>query len=163
MRLRELKDQGRPARGTGGDDVHKSVGFNFKFTDLQAAVGLGQLKDLRSRLDRMRSIYRGYSECLSGIKDISILPFDIEGGEVPQWSDALFERRDELCGHLAARGIFCRRFWHPLHTQAPYRMSDDKFPNSMKQIPHAMWLPSAFTLSDAEVKSVSDEIRNFFA
>jgi perosamine synthetase len=163
VRLRELKDQGRPVRGTGGDDAHNSVGFNFKFTNLQAAVGLGQLKDLQRRLGRMRSIYGGYAEGLRGVKGISVLPFCIEGGEVPQWTDALVDRCDELYDHLAAKGIRSRRFWHPLHTQTPYRMPEDRFPNSAKQIPHAMWLPSAFTLSDAEVMTVCDEIREFLA
>ena len=45
-RLIQLKDQGRPARGTGGADTHVSVGFNFKYTNLQAAVGLAQLDRL---------------------------------------------------------------------------------------------------------------------
>jgi perosamine synthetase len=162
-RLRELKDQGRPVRGTGGDDSHNSVGFNFKFTNVQAAVGLGQLKDLQRRLGRMRSNYRGYAEGLQGVKGISVLPFCIEGGEVPQWTDVLVDRCDELYDHLATKGIRCRRFWHPLHTQTPYRMSGNSFPNSVKQVPRAMWLPSAFTLSDADVMNVCDEIRKFLA
>src|ERR1700730_4776392 len=74
-RLRELKDQGRSVRGTGGDDSHGSVGYNFKFTNLQAAVGLGQLKDLPRRLDRMRSIYQVYAKELKGVPGISVLPF----------------------------------------------------------------------------------------
>ena len=69
----------------------------------------------------MRSIYRQYAEGLSGIKGISVLPFCIEGGEVPQWTDAIVDRRHELYGHLTARGIYGRRFWHPLHSQTPYR------------------------------------------
>jgi perosamine synthetase len=162
-RLRELKDQGRPVRGTGGDDTHASIGYNFKFTNMQAAVGLGQLKDLQRRLARMRSIYQGYEAGLRGVKGISVLPFCIEGGEVPQWTDVLVERRDALYDHLAARGIFGRRFWHPLHTQKPYQMPSDRFPRSTKQIPHAMWLPSAFTLSDADVATVCDVIREFLA
>jgi perosamine synthetase len=40
-RLRELKDQGRAVRGTGGDDVHATVGYNFKFTNVQAAWNEG--------------------------------------------------------------------------------------------------------------------------
>ena len=50
-RLYELKDQGRRVRGSGGDDLHPVMGFNFKFTDLQAAVGLAQLEafDARTR------------------------------------------------------------------------------------------------------------------
>jgi perosamine synthetase len=158
-RLRELKDQGRPVRGTGGDDVHNSIGYNFKFTDLQAAIGLAQLGDLRRRLDKMKSIYRGYADGLGGIPGISILPCSID--EVLQWTDVLVDRRDELFEHLVARGIHGRRFWHPLHTQIPYRMSDDQFPHATKQVPHAMWLPSALTLSDADVASICEEIRDF--
>jgi perosamine synthetase len=159
VRLRELKDQGRPGRGTGGDDAHNSIGYNFKFTNLQAAVGLGQLCDLSRRLERMRAIYRGYAEGLRGVRGISILPFCIEGGEVPQWTDVLVEHRDELYDQLVARGIRGRRFWHPLHTQVPYRAADGRFPNSTKLVPHAMWLPSAFTLSEADVAAVCREIR----
>ncbi|MCG6533770.1 MAG: DegT/DnrJ/EryC1/StrS family aminotransferase, partial [Syntrophales bacterium LBB04] len=75
-RLRELKDQGRPVRGTGGDDIHASIGFNFKLTNLQAAVGLGQLNYLDSRLERQRrtyEIYRNELQCLQGVR---IFPFD---------------------------------------------------------------------------------------
>jgi perosamine synthetase len=163
VRLRELKDQGRPVRGTGGADVHDSVGFNFKFTNLQAAVGLGQLKDLPRRVGRMRSIYKGYAKGLRGVEGISVLPFCIEGGEIPQWTDVLADRCDDLYAHLAAKEIHGRRFWHPLHTQRPYRMPASRFPNSAKQIPRAMWLPSAFTLSDADVMTVCDVIRGFLA
>ena len=161
VRLRELKDQGRPVRGTGGDDQHESIGYNFKFTNLQAAVGLAQLTRLPSRLAQMRNIYRGYAEGLSGIEGLSVLPFDIERGEVPQWADVLVDRCGELHAHLAAKGMRGRRFWHPLHTQAPYRLPDSEFPNSSRQIPRAMWLPSAFTLCDADVKAVCAEICDF--
>jgi len=54
-----------------------------------------------------------------------------------------------------------RRFWHPLHTQKPYQTSGHRLPHSVKQIPRAMWLPSAFTLSDAQVRTVCEEIRGF--
>lgn len=161
IRLRELKDQGRPVRGSGGDDAHNSIGYNFKFTDLQAAVGLAQLRDAPRRIERMRSIYCGYREGLRGVEGISVLPFRVEEGEVPQWTDALVKHRDELYDHLAKRGMRCRRFWHPIHTQPPYHASADYFPNSARQIPRAMWLPSAFTLSDEDVASVCAEIRHF--
>ena len=161
VRLRELKDQGRPARGTGGDDTHNSVGYNFKFTNLQAAIGLAQLKDLPRRADRMRKIYQGYRDGLRGVAGIAVIPFHIEEGELPQWTDVLADQRDALYDHLASHGIRGRRFWHPLHTQAPYRRPSQEFPNSTREIPHAMWLPSAFVLSDEEVAAVCAEIRSF--
>jgi dTDP-4-amino-4,6-dideoxygalactose transaminase len=82
---------------------------------------------------------------------------------VPQWTDVFVERRDALYDQLLARRICGRRFWHPLHTQAPYRASDELFPNSTKLVPHAMWLPSAFTLSDADVTAVCGEIQEILA
>lgn len=161
VRLRELKDHGRPVRGTGGDDVHHSVGYNFKLTNLQSAVGLGQLTALQQRLERQKQIYRIYADNLRGLTGITLPGFHLETGEVPLWTDALVERRNELDQYLQQRGAHCRRFWFPIHTQPPYRLSDDNFPNSTKVIPHAIWLPSAFTLSDDDIKTVCSWIREF--
>ena len=161
-RLRELKDQGRPSRGTGGDDLHNSIGYNFKFTDLQAAVGLGQLSYLKRRLARMKSIYRAYVNGLEGVKGISLFKSNLEKGEIPQWTDALAERRDGLDAYLRAKGIDCRRYWFPVHRQKPYRIADRHFPESTRLSPRALWLPSAFTMSDSDVKRVCKHIRKFF-
>ncbi|MBU0881293.1 MAG: DegT/DnrJ/EryC1/StrS family aminotransferase, partial [Candidatus Omnitrophica bacterium] len=162
VRLRELKDQGRPKRGTGGDDRHDSIGYNFKFTDLQAAVGLGQLKYLKIRLGAMKKINARYRKNLDGLDEASLFDIDTKNGEVPQWTDGLFARRDELDSYLEESNIGCRRFWFPLHTQIPYRQPDVKFPVSTKLAPKAMWLPSAFTMSGTDVDRVSDSIRKFY-
>lgn len=161
VRLKELKDQGRPKRGTGGDDIHGSLGYNFKFTDLQAAVGLGQLKYLRPRLSQMKRNHLIYRERLSGLKGFSLLGFDVHGGEIPQWTDAIVEDRGSLDSYLAGRGIRCRRFWFPLHTQKPYKLSHRNFPSSTELSPKALWLPSAFTLSDADVAYACEHIAGF--
>jgi len=58
-RLRELKDQGRLYGGTGGDDLHPVIGFNFKFTDLQAAVALPQLDEVEQSLRRLAARHPG--------------------------------------------------------------------------------------------------------
>jgi perosamine synthetase len=162
VRLRELKDQGRPVRGTGGNDVHDRIGFNFKLTNLQAAVGMAQLARLDARLERLASIYREYRRGLDGIGQLQLLPFDVDGGESPQWIDALAERRDGLVEHLARFEIDCRPFWFPVHTQQPYRHSDQDFPNAMRVVPRALWLPSALSLSDEDVRTVCRRIREFY-
>lgn len=162
LRLRELKDQGRPARGTGGDDKHNAIGYNFKFTDLQAALGLGQLTYLKSRINRMKEIYMRYIKGLEGVEGISLLRFDIRGGEVPQWTDAVTEQRDSLDAYLRSRGIECRRYWFPVHTQMPYKLPDRGFPNSTRFSPKALWLPSAFTMSNSDIDIVCGHIKRFF-
>ena len=161
VRLRELKDQGRPVRGTGGDDVHHSVGFNFKLTNLQAAVGLAQLAYLPERVERLKQMYRRYVEGLGGLDGIRLPGFRLETGESPQWVDAVVERRDDLDRYLLSRNIHCRRFWFPLHTQGPYRRPDDEFPNSTRVASRALWLPSAFTLSDGDIDTVCGSIQEF--
>ena len=162
-RLRELKDQGRPVRGTGGDDPHPRVGYNFKLTNLQAAVGLGQLDFLSARAHRLREHYRIYRERLDGLSQLEWPGFALSEGETPQWVDVLVrERRDELDQFLAARNMGCRRFWLPLHTQPPYLQPAARFPISSRVGPSALWLPSAFTLTDQDILDVSAAIRAFF-
>jgi perosamine synthetase len=162
LRLRELKDQGRPKRGTGGDDIHVSIGYNFKFTNLQAAVGLAQLSYLDQRINKLKQIYQAYVEGLQGLKEISLVGFNLKGGESPQWIDVLVEQRDALDCYLQEEGISCRRFWFPMHTHPPYQQPDEKFPNSTFLVTKALWLPSAFTLTDADISKVCHHIRKFF-
>jgi perosamine synthetase len=161
VHLRQLKDQGRASRGTGGDDLHPVVGFNFKLTNLQAAVGLGQLSKLKARITRIKQSYRLYKERLSGLPGIKVLGFAIDSGEVPQWVDVLVEERDELDRALSANDIHCRRFWHPIHRQKPYALPDEQFPNSTALAKKALWLPSAFTLIDSDIELVCREIESF--
>lgn len=160
--LRMLKDQGRPERGSGGDDIHYIRGYNFKFTNLQAAVGLGQLNYFNTRIKRMREIYQLYEKELKSIKELSIFPCNIDNDAVPQWTDIAVERRDELVDYLKDRNIDSRKYWIPIHQQTPYKLSDDEFPNSTRLSRQALWLPSAFTLSDNDIRFVCDSIKEFY-
>jgi perosamine synthetase len=91
-----------------------------------------------------------------------LLPFDVDRGESPQWIDALADRRDGLVEYLARFEIDCRPFWFPIHTQQPYRRPDRDFPNALRVVPRALWLPSALSLSDEDVQTVCRRIREFY-
>jgi perosamine synthetase len=158
-RLREVKDHGRATTGTGGDDLHPVVGYNFKMTNMQAAVGLAQLTELTNRAERQKAIYRRYVEQLRDVPGITLPGFALDRGECPQWVDAVVEQRAALCRQFDDAGIGYRRFWLPIHTQTPYREADDRFPNTMWLAERAMWLPSAFTLTDADIDLVCQHIR----
>ncbi len=161
-RLRQIKDQGRPAHSSGTDDIIPSVGYNFKLTNLQAAVGLGQLETLDWRMERLARNYRFFDERLAEIDGIVIPGFRVDEGELPLWTDVLAERRDELADFLKARGIDCRRFWIPIHTQPSFRAGDKAFPNTIAAMPKALWLPAAFNLTDSELDYVCFHIRAFY-
>ena len=163
VRLRQLKDQGRPVRGTGGDDHHPKVGYNFKLTNIQAAVGLGQLETIDARMDHVRHVRRLYERHLAGQNGITLLPAPMDRGALPLWVDAIVEGRDGLAGYLQARAIDCRAYWHPIHTQPCYKAGDAGFPNATRLLPRAVWLPSAFGMSDDQVRLVCGHIGDFLA
>jgi len=162
VRLREVKDQGRPVRGTGGNDVHASIGFNFKLTNLQCAVGIAQLERLDKRVRQLGDLYRAYRTALAGIEQLQLLPFDVDAGETPQWVDALAEDRDKLVEYLDASGIQCRPFWYPIHTQQPYAQPSSRFPVSTELAAKAVWLPSALSITAEDVAIVASRIREFY-
>ena len=62
-----LKDFGRSG---GGNDVHEMIGFNFKFTDIQAVIGIVQMGKLGWRVNRMKEIYSRYKKNLSNISEV---------------------------------------------------------------------------------------------
>jgi perosamine synthetase len=153
-RLRELKDQGRPVRGTGGNDAHPSLGFNFKMTNLQAAMGLAQLESFEERRKHQCEMYRVYCQGLAANSAVQLAQFRLESGEYPLWVDALVEGRDSLHDYLLAHNVQTRKYWLPVHTQPVFRTSDTGFENSLHVGRHGLWLPSALKLTMDEIREV---------
>ena len=156
-RLRELKDQGRRKGGTGGDDEHPVLGFNFKFTDLQAAVALAQFDEIEQRLARAVQRDMAFRERLSNRPRLSLPPMS-ETGEVRQWTDVLVEDRAKLSAGLDAERIGSRNFWFPLHRQPPYAAAESAFANSVAISAQGLWLPSRLDMSQSDIERVCDLI-----
>lgn len=156
--LRELKDQGRRHGGSGGDDIHPVLGFNFKFTDLQAAVSLAQFDEIEERLSAAVSRDQAYVEYLANQPGLTLPPIE-EPGEVRQWTDILVQERFRVMAALDAANIGCRAFWHPLHHQGPYRDEDDAaFSNAVDISRRGLWLPSRFDMTEAQIERVCSVI-----
>jgi perosamine synthetase len=156
-RLRELKDQGRGKGGTGGDDVHPVLGFNFKFTDLQAAVALAQFEEIEQRLARAVRRDEAYRERLSNQPGLRLAAMS-EPGEVRQWTDVLIDHRAKIVTALEAEQIGSRNFWFPLHRQEPYRAADSAFVNSIAISERGLWLPSRLDMGEAETDRVCEVV-----
>lgn len=159
-RLLELKDQGRRFQGTGGNDLHPVMGYNFKLTNLQAAVGIAQLESLSRRLSQARKRDRWYQEELSGCPGIVLPSLRNKDGEVAQWADILADDRKRIQLVLSKCNIGFRPFWYPLHTQRPYLMSSRKFSSASSVSRCGLWLPSSFDLTRKQVENVSYLIRS---
>lgn len=161
QRLKQLKDHGRPIRGTGGDDEHPTLGYNFKLTNLQAAMGLAQLEQFQMRLAHQRDVYEIYRTELEGVPGLRLPGFNTEHGERPQWVDVYVDGRDSLHDFLLARDIHSRKFWFPLHSQTPYKQTDERFQGSIAVSRNALWLPSPLTMNRQDQLTVCRVIREW--
>ena len=72
-------------RKTDGNDNYSSIGFNFKFTDLQAVLGISQMRDLDWRIKKKRQIFNIYWKYLSNNKNIKMIEF--KNNETPWFID----------------------------------------------------------------------------
>lgn len=156
-RLRRLKDFGR---AQGGTDVHDSIGFNFKFTELQACVGLAQMRQLPERVQRKKAIWQRYADGLLGVPGAQLFAHDL-GLCTPWFIDGRFARRDELAAFLKAEGIGTRTMYPPIHQQKAYALPGS-FPVSEAIGREGLWLPSMIQLSDAQIDRVCLAIRRFY-
>lgn len=158
-RLLELKDQGRRARGTGGNDRHPALGYNFKLTNLQAALGLAQLERLPERLAQARARDQWYWEGPHNCPGVNVEGLrSADDGEYRQWADVLVDDRPRLEQALSAAAIGFRPFWYPLHTQGPYRQPSDGFEHAIAVSAQGLWLPSAFDLTREQAGRVCDVV-----
>ncbi|MBI3708581.1 MAG: DegT/DnrJ/EryC1/StrS family aminotransferase, partial [Proteobacteria bacterium] len=158
QKLIELKDQGRGKRGTGGDDAHPVLGFNFKFTDLQAAVALAQLDSLEERCAQAARRDAWFRRALADCPGVRF-PDASQPGEIRLWADALFTERERVRRALDEARIGYRGFWFPLHTQPPYAAQTGPFPVATDVSARGLWLPSHFTLTEAQVDRTAGVIR----
>jgi perosamine synthetase len=125
-KLRAMRNHG--IRDTVSHEYLMS-GNNFKFTDLQAAIGLGQIAQTTEKIERCKAIYRAYRSGLNGLSGLSLLEVHVDGREIALWVEIVSPRRDELSSYLAGRGIQTRKFLPSLHT-APHLACGEDFPNS---------------------------------
>lgn len=149
-----LKDHGRPARSS---EVHETFGFNSKFTDLQAALGLAQLRKLPDRIKQKRELYRWYRDELASLVGIEFPPIDLSE-TVPWFVDILCADRAALESHLKSAGIGTRRFYLPLHSQ-PCFMRNGSYPNTELISRTGLWLPSSSTVTRLEVAHICSHIQ----
>lgn len=150
---------------------HDYAGFNFRMTNMQAAIGVGQMERIDLLLDRKRSIFQKYDALLSEQDSISLLPKN-DWSENSYWLYTIIlnsyasDVRDQLITNLGYRGIDARPGFYPMHLMNPYkRYGRGTYPVSSRLSANSISLPSSFGLSDDEighiVETLVDELSNF--
>ena len=153
-----LRDFGRRA---GGADHYLTVGWNLKFTDLQAVLGVSQMQRLPAIVDRKKAIYRAYGQGLAGLRGIEMPATDL-AGVTPWFVDVLVDpdRKAQLQAHLHANGFGSRPLYPPLHAE-PAFARPGRFPHAEAASRRGLWLPSSLKLTDEQIARACDLIRAF--
>ena len=140
--------------------VHNEIGYNFRMSNLQAAVALAQLEQIDKFTEikqKNRDLYKKY------LPDNVKILFDVP---VP-WMYLIETKYDagKMVKKLAEQGIDCRRFFYPLHKQPCFNGKYEhlNLPNSDYAWNHWFYLPSGLTLTDKEIKWVCKSLKDTLA
>ena len=162
-KIKLLKDFGRRK---GGEDFYKTIGWNFKFTDLQAVFGIEQFKKLPARMEFKKKIFRLYQNLLSEVPQVRFFATDIES-TTPWFIDIIIPNRNKLIKHLMSHGIVSRPVYPALHLQpayknSPFVKSKPHHPSAEKMAREVLWLPSSFSLTEENIQTICKAIKDFF-
>jgi perosamine synthetase len=158
--IRLLRDHGMtPSRSYW----HERVGYNYRITNLQAAIGYSQLWRIEEVLDRNREIANAYRKALQGIP----------GVKVPPPMDAVYEpvvwlasvqvpaaKRDQLLMAASEARIEMRPFFHSLSTLPPYEKYARVCPNSLELSATGINLPTSRAVDDQVIDRIARVFRN---
>jgi len=144
----------------GSDYDHDRVGFNYRMTNLQAAVGCAQIERLDEFVNVKRKLDSEYRTSFKDIKGIDFYPKP-DWAESACWFTGVLLNDDakvtvpEVCERLKEKGVGARTFWKPIHLQSPFK----KAPKTSMHVSEQIWnkiltLPCSTQLSDEEQSQV---------
>ena len=156
-----FKNHGRMEKGIF---IHEEIGFNFGFTEMQAALGLAQLSKFEKIKKRKAEIRKYYETNLKDIPQIKMSFIDLKCEPVHWFSNIIVSDAESLQKYLKENNIQTRRFFYPLHLQPcySYMKLKNKFPNTDHVYKHGLSLPSSATIKDEELAEVANKIKNFY-
>ncbi|MFH1210396.1 MAG: DegT/DnrJ/EryC1/StrS family aminotransferase [archaeon] len=158
-RLRFLKDHGM---SKDRRYWHPEIGFNYRLTNIQAAIGLAQLENIDFIIMRKRLNASMYNKFLKDVKGITVPP-EKEWATNVFWmysilvDDDFKHSRDEVMHKLKENGIDSRPFFYPLHQMPPY-FSTEKFEVSDRLSRQGVNLPSSIKLIHSDFERISSVI-----
>jgi len=168
-KLLYLRNQGRRGRGTF---VHPQVGYNFRMTDIQCAIGLAQMKKFDTLVEKKNFIHKKYTEAFSEFKHVDIYQPPEEVCPYIPFRVILKTKKDEaedLMQHMRENDVEPRMFFYPLHLQPAFeywkkdpRYNREHFPVAEKSYDNGICLPSFVNISEEQINYVCEVIKDFY-
>ena len=150
--------------------IHNEVGYNYRMTNLQAALGVAQMEELPEFIHRKQKNYRLYQQLLQEFSGGTLLSFR-EGTSSNQWFYSLKLDMEKLQGKnmrdvittLQERGVQTRAIWGLIHEQLPYQ---DAIAYEMEKAPYysscILNIPSSTQITDDDIGFVVEQIKVVF-
>ena len=145
---------------------HDDIGWNYRMTNLQAAIGCGQLKNISWIIKRKRQIGKRYISILKKCNKIYIQPYKLSYSKNIFWVFGILLKknanisRDQVTKKLLKHNIQTRNFFYPMHKQKIFKKmrlfpKKQKFPNSDYLSKKGFYLPSGIGITNVEIDFVA--------
>jgi perosamine synthetase len=166
-KVRKLRDQGYDLTMRKWL-IHDVVGYNYRLTNLQAALGLAQLERIEDFINKHRENAYHYNSLLKGIRGVT-LPPEMSWAKNVYWmytilidEEILGITRDDLIKKLEIYGIDTRSTFLPIHLQPPYRdiYIDEKYPIAELLGRRGINLPSGNSTTKEDIEYVASAIKD---
>ncbi len=149
--------------------IHEELGYNFRMTNLQAALGLAQLERLEEFVERKRRMGRRYNELLSNVHGLELLPEKTAFADNIYWVYGMVLKDDvpfdaeEAMRRLSDRGIGTRPFFWPMHEQPVFRrmglFNGERHPVAERLARRGFYIPSGMALTGEQIEQAAKAVR----
>jgi len=145
--------------------IHNEIGYNFRLTNIQAAIGVAQLEKMQNYLKRKKEIYNQYLACVKEIESF-IIADSPDFAHNNHWLN-IFRRNpneiNKVIDYLHHENIETRPIWQLNHLQKPYKSCQAyKVENALKHINQSLCLPSSVSITDKQISSIINKLKNYF-
>jgi len=137
--------------------IHGEIGFNYRLSNIQAAMGVAQMEQIGDFISKKRATARAYEKAFSSVAGITTMAAQPDTEPV-YWlytillpEPTTLENRKRVIRELNESGIGARPLWHPIHSQGPYKECQAyKIDHTERLYQRGISLPSSVGLTDAE-------------
>ncbi len=153
--------------------VHEELGYNFRMTNLQAAIGCAQLERIDETVVKKRHIGHLYNELLKDVEGIQKPVEKTEYADNIYWvygmvlDDSVKVDAEEFMKRLGAEGIGCRGFFWGMHEQPVFKkmhlFDGEHYPNAERLARRGFYIPSGLNLTDDDQEYVVEKLKKVLA
>ena len=142
---------------------HEEVGYNYRMSNVLAAIGVAQMEVIEDRVLKKREIFEWYKEFLDDIEEIHFMP-ELEGSRGNRWLTALtFEKTDfnTVMKALEEINVEIRPLWKPMHMQPLFKECKTYLDGTGEALfDKGLCVASSTTMTKDDVKRICDQIRS---